>query len=94
MTQRELSFGPSEAKRRQGNKERLLNILRDGKWHANTELNFSAGFRYGARLLELRKSGLTVHSVSVGAGKWKYRLDEAGSVLHDCIGPCCLGREP
>ena len=37
-------------------KEKILQLLRDGKWHSTVELN-QICFRYGARLHELKKEG-------------------------------------
>jgi len=56
------------------NKDLMLELLRDGKWHSNRELQDVAGFCYSARKSELRKEGWIIQPRHVKAGKWEYRL--------------------
>lgn len=55
-------------------KDAMLNLLRDGKWHANTELQEVAGYCYSARKSELRRDGWIIRPRHVKGGKWEYRL--------------------
>lgn len=56
-------------------RDALRALLADGLWHSMAELRTVAGWRYGARLLELRKAGLTVEKRTVGGDSscWEYR---------------------
>lgn len=84
----------AEYTRRKTNREALADLLADGQWHTNSELHEVAGFRYGARLLELRQAGHVIHAQDIARGRWRWRLDPAGTVDADCIYACCIGREP
>lgn len=58
--------------------ERLRELLGDGKWHTMDELREVAGWRYGARLLELRRGidkgpPLEVETRMTGGGLYEYR---------------------
>lgn len=83
-----------EHTRRVSNREALVGLLADGQWHTNSELHAVAGFRYGARIYELRQAGHVVHAQDIARGRWQWRLDPSRTVLAECIGPCCLCREP
>jgi hypothetical protein len=57
--------------------ERLRGLLADGKWHLAAELRDVAGWRYGARLYEVRRGEdggppLTVEVRALG-GTHEYR---------------------
>jgi hypothetical protein len=57
-------------------REALRELLRDGHWHHMSELRKVGGWRYGARLLELRRQtpGLTIEHRSTGAdNEFEYR---------------------
>lgn len=84
----------TERARRNTNKHRLWRILSDGRWHSNAELHRIAGFRYGARLMELRQLGKRIHSVSGVRGLWRYRFDARGLRHGSCVGPCCRVEPP
>jgi hypothetical protein len=62
----------SEAQRLESAKARILARLQAGP-ATNHELNGIA-FRYGARLLELRREGHAITSEQVGGGVWVYAL--------------------
>jgi hypothetical protein len=40
-------------------KQRILALLKDRRYHSSREMMNAGGFRYGARLLDLRKDGYT-----------------------------------
>ena len=54
-------------------KVRLYRLLKDGRWHGMASLLAAAGYRYGARLHELRRLGFPVVTRRVG-GAWQYRM--------------------
>lgn len=53
-------------------KQKVYDLLKDGEWHNFRELN-DICFRYGARLLELRKEGID-HEIKKVNGVNFYRL--------------------
>lgn len=61
-----------EHDRRDSSKARILSRLRQGP-ALNTELNAIA-FRFGARLLELKREGYAWTKEHQGAGVWRYML--------------------
>jgi len=54
-------------------KQRLLAVLSDGRQHHMRELN-DICFRYGGRILELRRQGHDIETIQLGAGEFAYRL--------------------
>lgn len=60
-----------------GKHARLRNLLGDMRWHSMSELQEAAGYRYGARLLELRRGHDGGPCISVEKdqrdGCWFYR---------------------
>jgi len=40
-------------------KQKILNILKDGRWHSAKELHDKVGWRFGARLYDLRQEGFS-----------------------------------
>jgi len=58
--------------RRLSQKQRILERLRHGP-ATNHELN-AIGFRYGARVKELRDAGYKVTSEDLGGGLWRFTL--------------------
>src|SRR5688500_9299520 len=46
-----------EIRRRRSKREAVAAVLADGQWHSSRELHEIGGWRYGARLDELRKAG-------------------------------------
>lgn len=63
-----------ERQRRQSNKEKLLAHLLEHGSATNVELSQTAGLRFGARLMELRREGWQVETEDVGKGLVKYRM--------------------
>jgi hypothetical protein len=58
-----------------GDKARaLLRLLSDGRWHRQDELAEVAGFRYGARLWDLKQAGHRIEKVALEAREYRYRL--------------------
>lgn len=51
----------------------LSELLADGQWHTQAEMQAVGGYRYGARLLELRRAGQMIVTVKVGQGVYRYR---------------------
>lgn len=64
-------------------REALRALLADGAWHHMQELRAVGGWRYGARLLELRRAlGLTIEHRAIGDGEFEYRavLDDQAAL--------------
>ena len=55
-------------------KDKLYDILKDHQEHDMRELNDFVGFRYGARISELRREGHHIDTIQVGKGKFIYQL--------------------
>lgn len=56
-------------------REGLRTLLADGAWHHMSELRRVGGWRYGARLLEIRQEhGVTIENRAIGEGEYEYRL--------------------
>lgn len=66
----------SELKRRENNKDRVLDLLqkRGSRGASNGDLLGVGGFRYGARLFELRKEGWDIETVQGDAGAFTFVL--------------------
>lgn len=66
----------SPATRKPTQRERILALLADRRWHTTAELN-EICFRYGARLFEMRRDGYVFDEERIGAGPlWRWRLVE------------------
>lgn len=65
----------TEQERRQSNTARLLAYLKENKRATNQQLNHIAGFRYGARLLELRKEGHKISTNRIKDGVFLYEYN-------------------
>jgi hypothetical protein len=59
-------------------RDALLWLLSDGAWHTQEELAQVAGYRYGARVLDLRKRGLKIEKQRLGPRQFFYRLLAGG----------------
>ncbi|MFZ5469457.1 MAG: hypothetical protein ACOZIN_08475 [Myxococcota bacterium] len=94
MSARQLTFEDVRADygRRKSNKEGLRALLADGRWHGIRELHEVAGWRYGARIFDLRGEGLVIHRRPVGAGLYEWRWSAARGVDQECDAGCCLAR--
>jgi hypothetical protein len=66
----EVSFGADDKSHR----EKVLELLRDGAWHTQQEMQRVGGLRYGARVHELRAAGLNVEAEERGPGVFHWRL--------------------
>ena len=64
-----------EQARRASSKTRIFAALREAGMFGctNGELN-AISFRYGARVLELRRVGHDIESIDEGAGRWRFVL--------------------
>ncbi|MHB8533385.1 MAG: hypothetical protein ACYDC2_11765, partial [Solirubrobacteraceae bacterium] len=61
--------------RRQSHKEALLALLSDHQPHAMAELLLVGGYRYGARLMELRhEQHLNIQTIPLGGERFAYQL--------------------
>lgn len=68
-----ISPSPETAKR-EGNRDRLLRLLSDGRWHHMREMEKHGGMRFGARKFELVKQGHIIERRNIGTDEWEYRL--------------------
>lgn len=56
-------------------REALRALLSDGAWHHMGELRAVGGWRYGARLLEIRREhGVAIENRVISEGEYEYRL--------------------
>jgi len=63
---------------KQSPKERLLDLLRDGRWHSNEELFEIFSSSYQDHLYFLRREGLTIFKMKdPDTNVWCYRLEDA-----------------
>jgi len=62
------------APRRKSNRDRLLDLLSDRLPHDSRACYVAAGFRYSARLLELRQAGHEILTERVGDDEFRYTL--------------------
>jgi hypothetical protein len=60
--------------KRENNKARILAWLSDGRRHHMSELLEVGGYRYSARIYELRKEGFDIETLQVGDDEFAYRL--------------------
>lgn len=68
---------PVEASRGTADKphrQQVLELLKDGEWHSQREMQRAGGDRYGARVHELRGRGFNVVVEQLGAGVYRWRL--------------------
>lgn len=56
------------------NLEKLILILKDGKWHSSDELAAKVSFRFGHTVFEARKKGYLVEKRQVSHNRFEYRL--------------------
>lgn len=56
------------------NLEKLIAILKDGKWHSSDELAANVSFRFGHTVFEARKKGYLVEKRQVAHNQFEYRL--------------------
>lgn len=68
-----MSAAPDFTKRK-SHRDALLDLLSDGKWHKMDELAEVAGYRYSARIHELRKKGAKIEKQTLGGDVYWYRL--------------------
>lgn len=61
-----------EIDRRYSNTHRILRLLKKKRRATNTELQAVGGFRYSARIHELKKEGWLIYPVHVKGGLWDY----------------------
>jgi hypothetical protein len=83
----------TETKRRGSNRERILALLADRHEHTNAELLKVGGFRYSARIFELRQQGCVIEERDLGGGLHGYRLTQAPGErrpMADQRGQCLL----
>ncbi|QIR37226.1 hypothetical protein HCG51_11215 [Tolypothrix sp. PCC 7910] len=56
------------------NLEKLIAILKDGKWHSSDELAAKVSFRFGDTVFKARNKGYFVEKQQVAHNKFEYRL--------------------
>jgi hypothetical protein len=56
------------------NLEKLIAILKDGKWHSSDELAANVSFRFGHTIFEARKKGYLIEKKQVAKNQFEYRL--------------------
>jgi hypothetical protein len=63
-----------EQKRRESNRDRVLALLQAKREVTNADLLAVGGFRYGARLFELRRMGHVIETIPGENGLFKFVL--------------------
>jgi biotin operon repressor len=56
------------------NLERLIAILKDGKWHSSDELANKVSWRFGHTVFEARKKGYSIEKRKVAHNRFEYRM--------------------
>jgi hypothetical protein len=56
------------------NLEKLIAILKDGKWHSSDELAANVSFRFGHTIFEARRKGYLIEKKQVAHNQFQYRL--------------------
>jgi len=56
------------------NLERLIAILKDGKWHPSDELASKVSWRFGHTVFEARKKGYPIEKRKMAHNQFQYRL--------------------
>ncbi|MBE9052015.1 hypothetical protein IQ243_16595 [Nostocales cyanobacterium LEGE 11386] len=56
------------------NLEKLIVLLKDGKWHSSDELAANVSFRFGHTVFEARKKGYFVEKRQIAHNQFQYRL--------------------
>ncbi len=56
------------------NLEKLIEVLRDGRWHSADELAAKVSFRFGHTIFEGRKKGYSIEKRQVARSQFEYRL--------------------
>lgn len=64
----------SERKRLNTNRDRVLDLMRDGDWHTSVEIMAVGGMRGVGRLNELKDLGYDYEKRKKTAGVWEFRL--------------------
>lgn len=64
------------AAKRLSSKQRILDLLSDHRTHHMQELN-AISYRYGGRLLELRRAGYDIETIRLAADEFAYVLHRA-----------------
>ncbi|MGL5062759.1 MAG: hypothetical protein ACRC62_22525 [Microcoleus sp.] len=59
------------------NLEKLLTLLKDGKWHSANELAVEISWRFGHTVLEARRKGYPVEKRKIAHNQFEYRLMSA-----------------
>lgn len=56
------------------NLERLIALLKDGKWHTSEELASKVSWRFGHTIFEARKKGYSIEKRKIAHNQFQYRL--------------------
>ena len=62
------------SEKRENNRSNLLRLLSNGRQHHMTACAEAGGWRYGARIHELRKQGYVIETIRLGEDEFAYRL--------------------
>lgn len=62
------------SEKRLSHKAALLALLSDGRQHHMSECARAGGWRYGARVFELRKEGYEIETIRLGDDEFAHRL--------------------
>ncbi|MBE9164848.1 MULTISPECIES: hypothetical protein [Microcoleaceae] len=59
------------------NLDRLIGVLKDGKWHSGDELATKVSWRFGHTVHEARKKGYSIEKLKVAHNQFEYRMLQA-----------------
>ncbi|HAG85271.1 MAG TPA: hypothetical protein DCL61_30035 [Cyanobacteria bacterium UBA12227] len=56
------------------NLERLIAVLKDGRWHSSDELASKVSFRFGDTVFKARKKGYSIETRQLARNQFEYRM--------------------
>jgi hypothetical protein len=85
-----------EMRRRKTKAGGLRELLADGRWHMQQECQDAGGFRYGARIFDMRKKGVPIETEDLGGGAFRFRMVLEGSqaARHRAVNSDSAGSNP
>jgi hypothetical protein len=63
--------------KRTSHRSALVFLFRDGQWKSMREVQQAGGWRYAARICELRRDGFDIQTRRVGADVFEYRWNRS-----------------
>lgn len=72
-TRDKIPWTDQDRQRAASKQERLLEFMRDGRWHTTIELSTNIGHRFSASLYSLREQGHRFAKQPTAGGNWRYR---------------------